>query len=257
MPPRARTWSGRPPRRRKASPIARLRPFSILFVLGLIVIVVAGAFALLWPGFDPKVIDVIGNRMTSRDEILRAAAIDPNRNIWLQNSHAIAQRIEQIPYIGQAHVYRLMPSGVAIDVSERVPFAVVRDDSDSVVVDHDLRVLEPQETAAADRLPVFILRGQLDLEPGRFVTSSSMHALRDDYDAMIAAHIVPTELALDRYDGLVATVRGNIRVLLGDDEDLGKKLALVDPILAQIVRKQQRVAAIDLRAPNTPVLVYR
>jgi hypothetical protein len=93
--------------------------------------------------------------------------------------------------------------------------------------------------------------------PGQFLTDAKARAMRDDYETMIAAHVVPLALEYDRYDGLVATMRGGVRVLLGSDDDLDKKLALVDPILAQIVRKQQNVAAVDLRAPRTPVLVFK
>ena len=52
-------------------------------------------------------------------------------------------------------------------------------------------------------------------------------------------------------------MRNGLRLLLGSEKDLAQKLALVDPILSQVVGKQRRVAAIDLRAPATPVIVYR
>ena len=184
------------------------------------------------------------------------AQISPNRNLWLQNPLAIAQRVERIPYIDRARVHRILPAYVVIEVSERVPFALVRDTDATALVDHDLRVLE-NPLRKPVQLPFLVVRGYLNLEPGAFVNAPSVVALRDGYDAMVAANVVPTALALDQFGGLVATVRGNIRVLLGDDDDLSKKLALIDPILAQIVRKQRRVAAIDLRAPSTPVLVYR
>ncbi len=48
-----------------------------------------------------------------------------------------------------------------------------------------------------------------------------------------------------------------MRVLIGQESDLGQKLTLVDAILAQVVRGQRRVAAIDVRAPAAPVVVYR
>jgi DNA-binding transcriptional regulator YdaS (Cro superfamily) len=45
--------------------------------------------------------------------------------------------------------------------------------------------------------------------------------------------------------------------LLGPQSDLAQKLTLVDAILAQVVHGQRRIAAIDVRAPGTPVVVYR
>ncbi len=242
-------------RRRKASATARLRPFWIPIALVGVIAVVAGAFAVAWPGFEPKYVQVTGNRVVPRSEILAKAAIAGHINMWLQNTGAMASRIESIPYVAGAGVYRLPPASIVIAVRERAPFAAVRSDDRAALVDRDLRVLQsaPDDTA----LPEFILKPGVALEPGRFLTAASAVALRDDYEAMIAAHVIPVELTFDRFGGLVATMRGGVQILLGDDGDLTKKLALVDPILAQVVRKQRRVSAVDLRAPATPVLVFK
>ena len=53
---------------------------------------------------------------------------------------------------------------------------------------------------------------------------------------------------------MALTPRG-VQLLLGDDEDLTRKIALIGPILSQTAKK--KITAIDLRAPATPVVVYR
>ncbi|HEY1653699.1 MAG TPA: FtsQ-type POTRA domain-containing protein [Candidatus Tumulicola sp.] len=248
---------GRPPgRRRKPSPTARVRPFWVPIAVAALTSLGAGAFVVSWSGFRPRQIVVTGNAIVPRAEILARAAISGNVNMWLQNTGAIADRVRTIPYVSSARVFRLPPASIVIVVRERVPFAVVASGDSVAAVDRDLRVLQ---TVAGDRpMPRFVLDvPEGALQPGRFLTEAKALAMRDDYEAMIAAHVVPLQLQYDRYDGLVATVRGNVRILFGDDGDLEKKLPLVDPILAQVVRKQQRVAAVDLRAPRTPVLVFK
>ncbi len=79
--------------------------------------------------------------------------------------------------------------------------------------------------------------------------------LRDACEAMSARRITPRALAFDRYGGLVVTLRDGLRVLFGQESDLGEKVTLVDAILAQVVHGQRRVAAIDVRAPAAPVVV--
>jgi hypothetical protein len=74
---------------------------------------------------------------------------------------------------------------------------------------------------------------------------------------MAAKRIEPLELSLDRFGGLVVTLPGGLRLLLGSEADLERKLGLAQAILAQLVHDRRRVAAIDLRAPATPVLIYR
>lgn len=227
----------------------------MLIALCALLVLVALAVAAVWPGFDPKTVGVTGNERVPRSEILDRAAIASDQSMWFQSVGAISRRIEAIPYIASASVRRLPPASILILVSERTPFAVVQSGDDAAVVDRDLRVL--QEATGAQTLPVFSVKPGLALVPGAFLTQTGIVTLRDDYEAMIAAHVSPRELELDRFGGLVATMRDGIRVLLGDENDFGKKLALVDPILSQVVANQRQVAAIDLRAPAAPVIVYR
>lgn len=217
--------------------------------------VAAGAFASSWPGFDPKNVEVAGNRRVSTGQILRAAGIAPHLSIWLQNTGAIARRIESIPYIGAVWIHRVPPDSLRIAVREREPFAILYSAPDSAIVDRGLRVLElPQ---GDEPLPELIVTPGLSLEPGSFVATREAAELRDAYEVIATRKIEPRALSFDHYGGLVVTLRDGMRVLFGQDSDLTQKLTLVDAILAQVVRGQRRVAAIDVRAPAAPVVVYR
>jgi cell division protein FtsQ len=246
---------GKTPKRRKKTAAARLRPFWILIGFLAALLVAAGAAAVMWPGFSPKTIEVAGNRRVSRDEILARAQVAPNVNMWLQNPRAIATRVEAIPYVGSADVRRVPPATVAIDVTERTPFAILVQGKQAVLVDRDLRVLQPAD--AATNLVTFALPGSAPLAPGTFVRTDDASALRTLYDELAAAHVAAVRLEYDRFGGAVATLRDGLRVMLGDDVDTAKKIALIEPIVAQVVRKGKPAEAIDLRAPNTPVVVYK
>jgi cell division protein FtsQ len=223
--------------------------------LASVLLLAAIAVAATWPAFDPKEIVVSGNHRVARTEILARAAIPSRVTIWLQNTGAIERRIEAIPYIARAAVHRGLPASIRIAVVERTPFAVVESGSDAAVVDHELRVLEPATAAPAG--PVFVLDPGADLVPGSYVRTRDATELRDSYDAIAASHIVATTLALDRFGGLVVTMRDGMKLLLGGPNDMERKLTLADAILSQVVRGERRVSAIDLRAPAAPVLVYR
>ncbi len=213
------------------------------------------AFAATWPGFRPQAIYVSGNRVVPRSQILERAAVSPRESIWLQNPRAIRERIEAIPYVASVSVHRLVPATMSIVVTERAPYAVLRSGEQSAVADRALRVLAA--ATGTEVLPVFTLPPGISLEPGVFVTLPAAAALRKADDALAGKGLDPANLGVDRFGGLVVELRGGVRVLLGSGSDLDAKLALVKPILAQVVREQRRVAAIDLRAPATPVVVYR
>jgi cell division protein FtsQ len=223
-------------------------------LLGVVAAAVIGVAA-TWPGFETKNVEVVGNERVSSDEILRHADIAPRRSIWLQSLGGVARRIQSIPYIAAVSVHRIPPGSIRISVTERVPFAILQSGPERVVVDRSLRMLEP--ASADDRRPVLILPAGLALWPGKFVATRDAIVLRDAYEAMLPRRITPRSLGFDRYGGLIVTLHDGMRLLLGQEGDLVQKLTLVDAILTQVVRGQRRVTTIDVRAPATPVVVYR
>jgi cell division protein FtsQ len=242
-------------KRVKRSAAARIRPFWIVFALAGMLSVAGGAFFTMWSGFDPSHVAVSGNRRVSSSEILRVADIPPNRSIWLDNTTAIAARIRTIPYVGKASIHRLPPASLTIAVSERVPFAVLTSDGRSAVVDRELRVLSP--ATGDELLPVFVLTLHGSLAPGTFVAARDAFVLRDVYTTMASGGLTPAVLAFDRYGDIIADISGRPRLLLGQPDDVGRKVRLINAILAQVVHRRQNVSAIDVRAPATPVVVYR
>lgn len=240
-------------RRTKSSAATRLRKFWIVIAVAICMALVGIGVAITWPGFQPRAIVVSGNRSVSRAEILERAGISTHVNMWLQNPRAIAARIASIPNIGSVRVYPIPPATVRIWVEERTPFAIARAGTQEAVLDRDLRVLADDAPVAT--LPIFFLSEKTALVPGTFLHQTDALALRNDNDTLLAAHVVPIALSFDRYGGLIAILRGGIKVLFGDG-DFEKKVALVNPILAQVGGKR-RIAAVDLRAPNTPVVQYR
>jgi cell division protein FtsQ len=243
------------PRRRHPSLAARVRPFWMPIAALTVVVLAALGAAATWPGFYPRSVIVVGNHRVARAEILAHARIARGRSMWLQNTGAMATRITTIPQIATVTIHRIPPGTIRIAVTERQPFAILRSGTESVVVDHELRVLWP--SVGDESLPELVLQPGFEVSDGQFVTARDALALRDAYDAIAGKRITVAALTLDPYGGLVATLQGGLRVLLGQQTELPQKLALVEAILTQVVRTQRRVAAIDVRAPGTPVIVYR
>ena len=165
------------------------------------------------------------------------------------------RRIEAIPYVDTATVHRGFPASVTIAIAERKPAYTLKARS-NYVVDRDLRVLY-RNTSDIVICPCITMNKPLDVRDGAFVTDPQAVAMRDDLDALAAAKIEVGEARYDKYENLIVTLRDGTTVLLGDDgEDLQKKIALIGPIRQQLA-KGKPIAAIDLRAPNTPVVKYK
>jgi len=242
-------------RRKQTSVASALRPFWFLIAL----IALAGIFgvfwAATWPGLFPKQVTVAGNRSVQTQEILSRAHVANNVNLWLQNMGAAADRVETIPYVKEAQFHRSLPANLRINITERAPYAVLRYGKQTALVDRDLRVLQQAEGQVP--FPQFILKARPMPAAGAFVHDAAVERLRDDYDTLAQAHVVVRSLGYDKFGDLVAGMTGGVRLLLGGEADLEKKAALIGPILSQVSASGRRIAAVDLRAPKTPVVVYK
>ena len=240
-------------RRRRPSPVRRIRPFwflvIVLFALGAI-----GSYLLLtWPALDPHTIEVRGNHVVPSATVVARAHINLTQNMWLQNTGAMTRRIEAIPYIGNAYVRRRPPDKIAIAVTERTPYAVVRSGEKDVTIDSTLRVL--QIGAASEALPV-LEQSEMPLPvPGANFVQTSVGELAQVLERAQGAGLDPKALGYNRFGDITITLVSGVRVLIGDESDLDKKLALVDPILTQAAHGR-RITTVDLRALSTPVVVY-
>jgi cell division septal protein FtsQ len=249
------------PKRRKKSAASKLSRFWILALVVIVIAAVGGYFAATWSGFNPSKIAVTGNdAMVPTAQVLAAADIDPDRNVWLQNTHAAAARVEALAYVATAQVHRLFPARVTIAITERVPWAVVgtyRTTKGRAIVDADLRVLAVAADDVPSSMPTIETNRPVALTVAAFVHDPQVTAMRDDLGALRAAHVDAVDLRYDTYESLIVKLRDGPTVLLGDDgEDLQKKIALIGPIRAQLA-KGKPIVAIDLRAPNTPVVKYK
>lgn len=241
-------------RRTKRSAGAAVGRFWILIVAIAIVLVAGAGFAEFWPGFYPKQIVVTGNARIDRATILHAAAIARHRSIWLQSIRSMASRIAALPFVGRATVHRYPPATIAIRISERVPFAIVRRGEDDAMVDDTLRVL--QVAPEPGSLPVFMLSGHAAFVAGTFLRAGDAVALRTVYASLQAAELTPKLLAFDRYGQVEATTRNGMRLLLGEPNDLESKVRLCSAILLQTAALRRKPAIVDVRAPSTPVVTY-
>jgi cell division septal protein FtsQ len=234
-------------RRRRRS---RLRQFWAVAVVALVVAAIAGYALVSWSGFHPRHVRVVGNRIVPTGEILAQARVDLGSNMWLANTGAMASRIQRIPYILSARVYRRPPATITIAVTERTPFANMTSDGASALVDRTLRVLALDEDPG---LPTLMLDRRVRFVPGTTVHQDAARALLDTLTALREHGADATTVALDNGD-VVATLQGHVQILLGDEASAAQATSLVEPILTRFALLGRPVRLLDLRSPNAPVV---
>ncbi len=108
--------------------------------------------------FDVKAIDVRGITRASKDDIERIVKIQTQKSgVWNADLKEIKNDVEKLMFVKSAVVARVLPDGVRVNVTERVPRVIVQLKTGNFWVDEDsvmLGAVKEDETK-----PPFILRG--------------------------------------------------------------------------------------------------
>lgn len=190
-----------------------------------------------FPGLEVKNIDITGlSNEFRRGEIIAALGVDYEESILWLNMTSARERVEQLPWIAEAEVRRLLPGTLAILVREREPFAIWQHDGKITIIDIEGRVISEHTEDVDSALPHLV-------GPGANIGARAILAVIDDRP------VIRTRLrALVR----VADRRWNIRLENGMDirlpeegiESALDQLVALDAIHGLLSRD---IAAIDLR----------
>jgi cell division protein FtsQ len=90
----------------------------------------------------PEQIDVTGNHFVSREAVVAGFGSDRGRSVARVPLDARRQAIEQMPWVEQASVERVLPNRIRVELTERKPAAFLRSGSDLMLVDLQGVILE-------------------------------------------------------------------------------------------------------------------
>ena len=99
--------------------------------------------------FKVRSIVIRGNEKTPAEDIRRIVAADVEKpGVWNADLADIKLKIEKFPYVKSASVSRMLPAGIRVDVTERIPAAIVRLKGGEFLVDGEGAILS---TAAGNQ----------------------------------------------------------------------------------------------------------
>lgn len=118
-------------------------------ITGLAAIYAAANFLLSSPDvalLHPDQIEVTGNHYVPRSGVLEIFAADRGKSVIRIPLDKRRSQLESLPWVEQATVRRALPDKIEVELTERVPIAFLRQDSDMALVDvHGVILNRPLE----------------------------------------------------------------------------------------------------------------
>ena len=194
------------------------------------------------------------------------AQIARGQNLMSANLDSALARTEALPWVADAHIRRVPPSTVVIEVTPRKPIAILAGSAGSWLVDRNGVVIAD---AAEQPLPHVEMSSDVAPLPGDTVTDPAAQNALGLYEALprdmrgsllaveaVGAQTVRVEVALDRL------VPGRYRagrttwVRMGAAKDVGEQVVVLRALLDQLRRLGDPIPSeIDVRVPGNPVVV--
>lgn len=114
-------------------------------------------FLLFTDFFNIKDIEVEGNNMVAKDEILVKCGIKKSDNIFMFNKKNVVNSLVKIPYIKEARLMRLFPDRVLINIEERKPIGIFYVNNNFAYVDSQEIVVDNTDDIYSSDIPVITI----------------------------------------------------------------------------------------------------
>ena len=144
---------------------------------------VGGLFGAL--GFRLKAVHVQGASAMATADILKAAGVYKNQPLMDLDLEAMRQRVEQVGWVKEARVVRLLPDTLVLAVVERDQLAVWQHGGRSVVIDDHGQVIPEADPGRFPKLPLIVGEGANEYAAEILPEVAARPRLRERLEALV------------------------------------------------------------------------
>jgi cell division septal protein FtsQ len=146
------------PRRSPGAAAASVRNVVLPTLLSISFLICLGALGVLGyqtvtasDFFSVTKVDVRGVSRASVADIRRIVEMQTERTgVWNADLPGIKEKVERVAWVKSASVSRVLPTGISVQVVERVPQALVKTNAGNLLVDAEGSVIAPSKDKEAD-----------------------------------------------------------------------------------------------------------
>jgi len=221
-------------------------------VLSIALIIVGGYYLLRSDLWLLKTVSINGNKHVSAEKITKLAGLDDDTNLIRVAKDKIEAAIKEDPWIAEAVVTRDLPSRIEIVVTERVPFARIKQKGKIYTLDKRGYVLETGDDPRFDNIPVIN-----EIEVGRLIVGkrTKSRLLRGSLRSL--AGVAPKIrdkviwISVPSLDKLAFHTSDDIEIIYGSAEGAGRKNMVIERILEN---SSGDIVHINVTVPESPVV---
>jgi cell division protein FtsQ len=221
-----------------------------VMLAGLAIVLGAGWWVTNSPVFDMRNLTIQGNAHLSARQVASLSGLDARTNVMWLSHRSVEDRLEADPWILDATISRHLPSGITVDVVERVPTAVTQGDHPMLVAG-DGMVLGPASSTVSARLPAIAAPTHPVALGDRLPDSPELTAA-----AVLPPSVRPLvgRITRDGDGALVLLMRDGVTVFYGDSSHAAAKATALRMVLAWATQHSVQFRYVDVRAPAVPAL---
>jgi cell division protein FtsQ len=247
-------------RKRQKLPL-RFRLF-IAFVL-LVLAGVGGYYFLSLPLWRITEVSVSGAQMLAPEEIKDLSGVPLAENLFLTSFARTRENLRKITAIKDFSLYRIPPGTVIINIRERKPIAVLLFKNKSAIVDEDGYILNRNpgltlNVPSMTELPVISGPGtgeyggeeRIDPQASKLI----VEIITELSSLLGSRHL---QLATGGFDKISFSLDDILLVKVGRNENVRRKMEVFKALLPEITGRWDRVAYVDVRYPDTPVIKFK
>lgn len=186
-------------------------------------------------------IDVVGERLASRDRILAVARLRLGEPLARLDTDVVRDRVEGIQEVETARVERRWPTTVRIVVRERIPIVVAQHDNRFLQIDR-YGVTVVTSAARPRGLPVLTVANPTRSDPALRAGLAVVGGLPPWFGRRVAGVEVPTP------EAVTLRLGDGVTVMWGAPERAQEKLRLLNGLLSK--SPQRGVRTIDVSSPE-------
>lgn len=235
----------------------RVLVWTIVGAAGVTTAIVAGRFLLYSPQvllLKPDQIELMGNHVVSREDVLQPFARDRNRSVLRIPLDARRSQLQQLPWVESARVLRILPNRIRVELTERTPIAFLRNGRDLALIEAHGVILDRPEGEDLHFPIVTGLTDSMPLEEREKRMQSYQEFLRDADLVRPGSSDRVSEVDLSSAKDLRVVMTGlasavdsqAVTIHFGNSDFTGKYRMLVENF-AQWQANAGRVQSIDLQ----------